>query len=54
MLSGYSDPTAREYAKVAGADRFFSKASELDALLAYCSERAAEIYEDGRAATSDA
>ncbi|MFC5499347.1 response regulator [Caenimonas terrae] len=43
VLSAYADETARQYARKAGADAFFSKTNEMDALLAYCLQLAGEV-----------
>jgi DNA-binding NarL/FixJ family response regulator len=40
VFSNYAREPAREYARQAGADAFFDKALELDALVAYCASHA--------------
>jgi two-component system OmpR family response regulator len=40
VISNYSREPAREYARQAGADAFFDKADELDALVEFCAGHA--------------
>jgi len=43
MLSNYGRDQVDRYASAAGADRFFDKSFDLDALWAYCQERSAAL-----------
>ena len=47
VISNYTREPARECARQAGADAFFDKAQEMDALVRYCVVRASACRESG-------
>ena len=47
VLSNYTRDPARQYARLAGADAFFDKSLEMDALVGYCVARALACRESG-------